>query len=61
MGKGRTIPWRRITAGDAESLHWAEKSLNNVTCTFFNTVNLLPKDLRFEHGDAKLASCPGAI
>jgi len=26
---------------------------------FFNTVHLLPKDLDFEHGDAKLASCPG--
>jgi len=26
--------------------------------TFFNTVNLLPKELRFEHGDAKLASWP---
>jgi len=29
----------------------APKSPNNVTSTFFNTVNLLPKDLRFEHGD----------
>jgi len=27
--------------------------------TFFNTVHLLPKDLRFEHGGDKLASCPG--
>jgi len=27
------------------------KSPNNVTSTFFNTVNLLPKDLRFKHGD----------
>jgi len=26
---------------------------------FFNTVHLLPEDLRFEHGGAKLASCPG--
>ena len=26
---------------------------------FFNTVNLLPKDLSFEHGGTKLASCPG--
>jgi len=25
--------------------------------TFFNVVHLLPKDLRFEHGGAKLASC----
>jgi len=34
-------------------------SPNNVTSTFFNTLHLLPKDIRFEHGDAKLASCPG--
>ena len=49
----------------AESL-WGRKILaggpkipKNVTSTFSNTVYLLPKDLRFEHGDAKLASCPG--
>ena len=46
------FPGRWITAG-------APKSLNNVTSTFFNTVHLLPKDLRFEHGGAKLASFPG--
>ena len=28
------------------------------TSTFFNTVHLLPKKLRFEHGGAKLASWP---
>ena len=27
--------------------------------TFFNTVHFLQKDLRFEHGGAKPASCPG--
>jgi len=37
----------------------APKSLNNITSTSFNTVHLLPKDLRFEYGGAKLASCPG--
>jgi len=37
----------------------APKSPNNATSTFFNTVHLLPKDLRFEHGGAKLASWPG--
>jgi len=37
----------------------ASKSPNSVTSTFFNTVNLLPKKLRFKYGDAKLASCPG--
>jgi len=34
-------------------------SLNNVTSARFNTVRLLPKDLSFEHGGTKLASCPG--
>jgi len=37
----------------------APKSLNNVTSTFFNTVHLLAKDLKFYYGGAKLASCPG--
>jgi len=37
----------------------ALKSPSDITSTFFNTVNLLPKDLRFEHGGAKLAPCPG--
>jgi len=37
-GKGRTMPW-------------APESLN-VASTSFNTVHLLPKDLRFEHGGA---------
>jgi len=49
---GGTIPGRRITAG-------APKSLNNIASTFFNAVYLLPKDLRFEHGGAKLVSCRG--
>jgi len=44
--------------GGAEWL-WAPKSPNNVSNTFFNAVHLLPKDLRFEHWDATLASCPG--
>ena len=43
---------RRLTAGSS-------KSPNNVISTFFIAVHLLPKDLRFEHGGAKLASCPG--
>ena len=42
-----------------ESLWAPPKSPNNVTSTFFNAVHLLPKDLRFEHGGTKLASCPG--
>jgi len=43
----------------AESLRKATKSPNNVTSTFFSATHLLPKDLRFQHGGAKLASCPG--
>jgi len=43
----------------AKSLRGRQKVANNVTNTFFNTVNLLPKDLRFEHGDAKHDPCPG--
>jgi len=35
------------------------KSPNSFTSTFFNRVNFLPKDLRFEHGGAKFAYCPG--
>jgi len=36
----------------------APECSNNVTSAFFNTVHLLPKDFRFEHGGTKLASCP---
>jgi len=44
----------------AESLRGHQKGPTIIT--FFNAVYLLPKDLRFEHGGAKLASCPaGAI
>jgi len=42
---------RRMTTG-------SPKSHNNVTSTFFNTLHLLPKYLRFERGGGKLASCP---
>jgi len=45
--------------GGGKWLRWAPKRPNNVTSTFFNTVNLLRKGLRFEHGGAKLASCSG--
>jgi len=40
--------------GGAESLRGGAESLSNVTCTFFSTVNLLPKDLRFERGAPNL-------
>jgi len=40
----------------------APKSLNNATSIFFNTVHLLPKDLKFEHGGTKnLLLAPGAV
>ena len=42
----------------AESLG-PPKSPNNVASTFCDKVHLLPKDLRFKHGGAKLVSCPG--
>ena len=44
-----------------DSLPWALKRPNNVTSTFFNTVHMLPKDLRFEHGAPNLLTVPGAI
>jgi len=43
----------------AEWLRGSPKRPNIVTSTFFKTVHLLPKNLRFEHGGARLASCPG--
>jgi len=58
-GKGGAIPRALSHYGG----HWmaagGAENPNNVTSTFFNTVYLLPGDLRFEHGGAKLASCPG--
>ena len=56
--KGAPFPGRRITMGAPNLAGDAENS-NNVTSTFFNTVHLLPKNLSFAHGAAKLASCPG--
>jgi len=44
--------------GGAEWLRGAPESPNKVRNTLFNTAHLLPKDLRFKHGGAKLASCP---
>jgi len=35
------------------------KSPKKATCTSFNAVNVLLKNLRCEYGDAKLASCLG--
>ena len=50
-GKGAEFPGCRITMG-------LPKSPKYVTSTSFSTVNLHPKELRFEHRGAKLASCP---
>jgi len=49
----------QITVGGVECLREWSKIPNNVRSTSFNTAHLLPKDLRFDHGGAKLASCPG--
>ena len=51
-GKGGAIPRALNHSG-------GDKCPNNIASTFFCTVHLLPKDLGFEHGGAKLASCPG--
>jgi len=66
-GKGGTIPRASNSYGGAESLQGrpiivrVPKSPNNVTSTLFNTIYLLPKDLRFEHGAPNLLLTPGAI
>jgi len=49
--KGAQFPGHRITVAGAEKSQ-------QCTSAFFNTVNLLPKDLGFEHGGAKLVFCP---
>jgi len=53
-GKGGTIFRAPIHYGGAELLLEAPESPNNVTSTFFNTVNLPSKDFRFDHRGAKL-------
>jgi len=41
--------------------HWGAENFQQCRkyATFFNTVHLLPKNLQFEHGAAKLVSYPG--
>ena len=66
-GNGGTIPRARNHYGGAKSLWGAPndseggalKNPKNVTSTFFITSHLLQKDLRFENGGVKLATCPG--
>jgi len=59
-GKGGTILGAPIYDGalnycrGVELLLEAPKSPNNVTSTFFNTVKLPSKELRLDHGGAKL-------
>jgi len=55
--KGSTMPRVSNRYGGVESLRASPKSPNNVASTFINIVHLLTKDLRFEHGSAKLISC----
>jgi len=38
---------------------WARRKVTTVSQVLSSTVYLLPKNLRFEHGYAKLISCPG--
>jgi len=49
----------RNEGGKGDTIPRAPESFNNVASTFFNTVHLLPKDFRFEHGGAKLVCYPG--
>jgi len=64
-GQGGAVTWAPNHFGGAEILRGRRmiagtpKNPNSVTRTFFNTVHLLPQDLSFENGGAKLASCTG--
>jgi len=64
-GQGGAITRAPIHSGGTEILRGRRliartpKNPDNFTRTFFNTIHFLPKDLRFEYGGAKLASCPG--
>jgi len=62
ISPGANSLWGALNhCGSAELLREAPKSPNNVTSTFFNTVNLLPKELRFDHWAPNLFVAPGAI
>ena len=60
-GKGGTIPRAPNHYRGAKSLRGRRKvqKMSQVYLDISNTVNLLPKELRVEHGGTKLASCPG--
>jgi len=55
----RNSPRRRVTVAAPNHCGGGAKTPNNVTSSFFNTVHLLPENLIFEHGGARLASYPG--
>ena len=54
----RGVTWGAHNFPIAESLWEVLKNLNNVTSTFFNTVHLLSKDLRFKHGAPNILLVP---
>jgi len=51
-GKGSTIP-------GAPNQYEGRRKFQQYHMCFLHAIHLLPKDLRFEHGGAKVASCPG--
>jgi len=53
------VTWGAQNFLGAESLCEVPKNPNNVTSTFFNAINLVPKDLRFKHGAPNLLLRPG--
>jgi len=53
-GRRMTVGEHRIIAGDAEKSQHCHNSS-------FSTVNLLPKEVRFDHGAPNLLLAPGAI
>ena len=60
-GVGATKISFTIQARTVESLREAPKSPNTIRSTFFNTVNLLPRKLRFDHGALNLVFAPSPI
>jgi len=51
-GKGAQFRGRRVTVGAKKSQQCHRHFFQN------SSLHLFPKDLRFEHGGAKLVSCP---
>jgi len=56
-GQGGAIPRRWITMGALNHCGKRQK-VPTMSQVLSSTAHLLPKDLRFEHGGTKLASCP---